>query len=270
MPRTPSIRGSIVVFVALVGLFSVAAEADLLGPTPYLQFSDSPFASINFSSGYFYLEDMEDGAFNVPGVTQDFGVVIGPSGLTDSVDADDGVIDGSGTNGHSLFSGGGSTGITFTFHADVLGQLPTHAGVVWTDGLNNIHFEAFDANNNSLGQLTGSHADDSFSGTTAEDRFYGAINLAGGISKIHISNDAGGIEVDHLQYGYTTAASSLGDLNCDGAVTFDDINPFVLALSDPAGYATAYPACNILNGDCDQNGVVNFDDINAFVALLAG
>ncbi|MEW6250819.1 MAG: hypothetical protein AB1716_09235, partial [Planctomycetota bacterium] len=32
-----------------------------------------------------------------------------------------------------------------------------------------------------------------------------------------------------------------GDLNCDGAVNFDDINPFVLALSDPAGYAVAYP-----------------------------
>jgi hypothetical protein len=25
-------------------------------------------------------------------------------------------------------------------------------------------------------------------------------------------------------------------LNCDGGVTFDDINPFVLALSNPAGY----------------------------------
>ncbi|MEW6249246.1 MAG: FG-GAP-like repeat-containing protein [Planctomycetota bacterium] len=60
-----------------------------------------------------------------------------------------------------------------------------------------------------------------------------------------------------------------GDLNCDGAVNFDDINPFVLALSDPAGYAAAYPNCNIHNGDCNGDGVVNFDDINAFVALLA-
>jgi hypothetical protein len=60
-----------------------------------------------------------------------------------------------------------------------------------------------------------------------------------------------------------------GDLNCDGAVNFDDINPFVLALSDPAGYAMAYPNCDIMNADCDDNGVVNFDDINAFVALLS-
>ncbi len=61
-----------------------------------------------------------------------------------------------------------------------------------------------------------------------------------------------------------------GDLNCDGVVDFDDINPFVLALSDPAGYAAAYPNCDILNGDCDQDGDVDFDDIDPFVALLSG
>lgn len=61
----------------------------------------------------------------------------------------------------------------------------------------------------------------------------------------------------------------LGDLNCDGAVNFDDINPFVTALSDPAAYAIQYPGCDILNGDCDGDGDVDFDDINAFVALLS-
>ncbi|MEW6251660.1 MAG: hypothetical protein AB1716_13525 [Planctomycetota bacterium] len=61
-----------------------------------------------------------------------------------------------------------------------------------------------------------------------------------------------------------------GDLNCDGAVNFEDINPFVLALSDPAGYATAFPACPIRKGDINGDGLVNFDDINPFVALLAG
>ncbi len=66
------------------------------------------------------------------------------------------------------------------------------------------------------------------------------------------------------------AAVVLGDLNCDGIVDFDDINPFVLALSNPAAYQAAYPDCNILNGDCDNDGDVDFDDINAFVALLGG
>jgi hypothetical protein len=60
-----------------------------------------------------------------------------------------------------------------------------------------------------------------------------------------------------------------GDLNCDGVVTFDDINPFVLALSDPVAYAAAFPDCNILNADCNADGLVSFDDINPFVAILS-
>ncbi|MEW6249726.1 MAG: hypothetical protein AB1716_03705 [Planctomycetota bacterium] len=61
-----------------------------------------------------------------------------------------------------------------------------------------------------------------------------------------------------------------GDLNCDGAVNFSDINPFVLRLSDPQGYQTAYPYCPPANGDCNADGRVDFDDINPFVALLSG
>jgi subtilisin family serine protease len=61
-----------------------------------------------------------------------------------------------------------------------------------------------------------------------------------------------------------------GDLNCDGVVGFKDINPFVLALSDPVAYQAAFPNCNILNGDINGDGQVNFRDINPFVALLTG
>jgi hypothetical protein len=60
----------------------------------------------------------------------------------------------------------------------------------------------------------------------------------------------------------------LGDLNCDGLVNFDDINAFVLALSDPAAYAAAFPSCDRLKADCNGDGLVNFDDIDPFVALL--
>ncbi len=60
-----------------------------------------------------------------------------------------------------------------------------------------------------------------------------------------------------------------GDLNCDGLIDFNDVNPFVLALTDPAGYAAAYPECNIIDGDINEDGQVNFDDINPFVALLS-
>lgn len=60
----------------------------------------------------------------------------------------------------------------------------------------------------------------------------------------------------------------LGDLNCDEQVDFDDINPFVLALSGQAAYEAVWPDCAWLLADCDQNGDVDFDDINAFVALM--
>ena len=69
---------------------------------------------------------------------------------------------------------------------------------------------------------------------------------------------------------YRTLSLHPGDLNCDGVVDFLDINPFVLALSDPAGYEAAFPDCPILNGDCNNDGLVNFEDINPFVALLTG
>jgi hypothetical protein len=61
-----------------------------------------------------------------------------------------------------------------------------------------------------------------------------------------------------------------GDLNCDGTIGFGDINPFVLALSNPAGYAAAFPDCDIMTGDINGDGSVDFGDINPFVALLSG
>ncbi len=59
-----------------------------------------------------------------------------------------------------------------------------------------------------------------------------------------------------------------GDMDCDGDVDFDDINPFVLALSGQAGYEAVWPDCRWLNGDVDGNGTVDFDDINPFVTLI--
>ncbi len=61
-----------------------------------------------------------------------------------------------------------------------------------------------------------------------------------------------------------------GDLNCDGAVGFGDINPFVLTLTDPTQYGQSYPDCRLMNGDINQDGTVDFQDINPFIALLTG
>jgi YVTN family beta-propeller protein len=64
--------------------------------------------------------------------------------------------------------------------------------------------------------------------------------------------------------------SMAGDVNCDCVVDFDDINPFVVALSGRTTYEAAFPACNWFNADANLDGAVDFGDINAFVALLSG
>jgi len=62
-----------------------------------------------------------------------------------------------------------------------------------------------------------------------------------------------------------------GDLNCDGAVDFADINPFVLYLTDFAGWQVTYPGCPAVNGDVNSDGQYpSFTDINAFTMLLSG
>jgi hypothetical protein len=70
-----------------------------------------------------------------------------------------------------------------------------------------------------------------------------------------------------------TPSLHVGDLNCNGTVGFDDINPFVQYLSNFAAWQASYPGCNPLNGDINGDGVYgqgSFGDINPFVALLSG
>lgn len=176
-------------------------------PKPYVQAADGPFAALTFS--YFHLEDFEDLALNTPGIASNGGAVIGNDALVDSVDADDGVIDGSGAAGHSFLISQ-SNAVSFTFDANALGALPTHAGVVVTDvgfatptaGFATITLEAFDSAGASLGTSTPSlFGDGSATSATAEDRFVGFRHPAG-IARIEIRADSSNDwEIDHVQYG---------------------------------------------------------------------
>ncbi len=59
------------------------------------------------------------------------------------------------------------------------------------------------------------------------------------------------------------------DLNGDDAISESDIPAFVLALTDPAGYAKTYPQIDAnLVGDTNGDGRLSVGDINGFVALL--
>ena len=196
-------RASKALFV-LAGLLVVGVTAPaaagpiMLGPSSYLSEADSPFAGGTFS--HFHLEDFEDG-LTTPGVTSSGGHVIGPDSFVDSVEF--------GSEGHSWYSGRTESSITFTFDPSVLGSLPTHVGLVWTDvGWNAQEpyydffvFEAFDAFGVSLGSIgpakVGDGAD---TGQKDEDRFFGAI-YSGGISELRIGTSNTDWEVDHLQYG---------------------------------------------------------------------
>lgn len=60
-----------------------------------------------------------------------------------------------------------------------------------------------------------------------------------------------------------------GDLDNNGAVNFEDIDPFVLALSNLDEYSNQYPDVDpLLVGDLDGDGTINFNDIDPFIALL--
>jgi len=183
---------------------SLAAEPVFFGPTAYLSAADIP-TGFYLGGSPQLLDTLEDGSLDAS-LLGSGGSVISASfgGIRDSVDGDDGVIDGTcgpQTAGRcaSWFNGAGSSGTTFTFAGS--GALPTAFGLVWTDGFGSITFSATGAGGQSLGSITVSGiADGSANATTAEDRFFG-LQFADGIHSISISNSSGGIEVDHIQYG---------------------------------------------------------------------
>lgn len=200
------------VFSALlvVGLCVSAANAGTttFGPSAYL--SETPTLTGDTPEGYFcrecsgWIEDFEMGTVD-PFLSIDNGEILLPrtfSGLmnsvTDSVDGDDGVIDGSGTAGHSWFAP--SDSVTVSFLRPV-----KNAGLVFTDGdaiSTNIRLEAFDIDGNLLAAIdAGDLADDTYTGETAEDTFMGFQDMDASISSITLSMDAGiGIEIDHVSW----------------------------------------------------------------------
>jgi len=61
--------------------------------------------------------------------------------------------------------------------------------------------------------------------------------------------------------GAPVSATVLGDINQDGGVNFQDIGPFIGALSPASVF--------IPEADCNQDGEVNFFDITSFIEILS-
>jgi hypothetical protein len=209
-----------------LALASVVAHADNFGPSPYLSAADSPFTSV---TGH-VIETFEDGALNLPGVAASGGwFVSGPSVFSDSVDADDGAVDGTGAGGFAFYSAGSETTLTLTFDAAALGGLlPTHAGLVFTDvgnvfagslGVGTVTFTAYDAADVQIGtSIVALVGNGSAFSSTAEDRFFGITHDAG-VKRITLSMDNSvDWEVDHLQYAIGVPEPSTYALLALGAV----------------------------------------------------
>lgn len=190
--------------LTLLSTASQAADPIFFGPSAYLSAADIP-VGFYLGGGPSLLETLEDGALDST-LNGNLGTLISSTfnGTRDSVDADDGLIDGNcgpQTSGRcvSWFNGNGGQGLSFSFVG--AGPLPTAFALVWTDGGGTVTFSATGADGQSLGSIqAGGFADGSVAGSTGEDRFFG-LQYAGGIRSIHISNSEGGIEVDHIQYG---------------------------------------------------------------------
>ena len=61
----------------------------------------------------------------------------------------------------------------------------------------------------------------------------------------------------------------LGDMDCDGNVDFDDIDEFILGLSDLSEYEKQFGIPPATKGDTDGDGDLDFDDIRGFVTHLS-
>ncbi len=83
---------------------------------------------------------------------------------------------------------------------------------------------------------------------TAEDLSNAGVPLTANMRLRYTANDGNpqsiveaGVDAFKVIVVDCSPPFAVGDLNCDGAIDAFDIEPFILALTDPVGYGTAYP-----------------------------
>ena len=195
--------------IALLVALAAHAEAQVyVGPVPYTSTADRP---AGFLTGTVALEDMEDRSVDF-GILTSTGLPIGPGTNTDSVDGDDGNLDGLGRNGSSYF---GADEVLIQFPAAV-----PEAAVVWTDGPagTRVEFEAYGPGMVSLG-VHGpfQHANGSTLGQTDEDRLYGVRHPDGIVAIRLLSLDGNRtIELDHVQFATLGTSYCAANSNSTG------------------------------------------------------
>ena len=188
---------------------------------PYAGRANSVFAGCRFA--WEYVEDFEAGELIVPGVVLEGGDLEGGEDV-DSVDEDDGALDGVANGGHSYLG----EVVIARFSSPPLPALPTHVAIVWTDSAPNVRvqFEAFDRDGQPVAPAVGVEAG------LPDDTQLAAAH-PGGISEIRVSSRSGDVvqaqEVDHLFIGFDNCPAldngqadadldAVGDACDDGSV----------------------------------------------------
>jgi hypothetical protein len=101
------------------------------------------------------------------------------------------------------------------------------------------------------------------SGATSSSYAISSVTTAdAGSYSCLVSNTCGSVESQTA----TLTVTQHGDMNCDGEVTFADIDLFVEALQGQSSWS--HPECPWLNADLNGDGEVTYADIDPFVALL--
>jgi len=82
-------------------------------------------------------------------------------------------------------------------------------------------------------------------------------------------SDRFAIGIDDIELNVTTE-NIAGDFDDSGLVNLLDINPFVLAITNAAQYASDYPFAHLLTIDPNGDGIINLLDIPDFVTIVTG
>lgn len=101
----------------------------------------------------------------------------------------------------------------------------------------------------------------------------GALRHSFGVWSVNgVDQTAGQLALNHVVNGDAALVAEyalLGDMDGNDAVDFFDIDVFILALNDPAGYALQYPGLDrVQRGDINDDGALDFFDIDGFIACV--
>lgn len=98
----------------------------------------------------------------------------------------------------------------------------------------------------------------------------GEFDVVGILNQVSSSGIGGYYLLVLSPVDFTPPLPFYGDANCDGEITFADIDYFLVALAGQATWEQLYPDCPWLSADMNRDGEVTFADIDGFVAALGG